>query len=156
MARAIIIYESRYGNTRRVAETIAEGMRQVSDVEPAVSELKELDLGGLAEFDAIVIGSPNHIGNATKGIRKLIDGLGKIKLEGKLVAVFDTYIGRDFEKAVQKMEKQINEKAPSLRLAASGLSIRVDGMKGPITEGELPKCQDFGIKIGNQVKAKSQ
>jgi len=152
MARAIIIYESKYGNTKLVADAIAEGIRQVSGVEPAVRELGEVDPGGLAEFDAVIIGSPNHIGNATRSIRKFIDELGKINLEGKLTAVFDTYMGKDFEKAVKKMEKQISEKAPSLLLAAPGLSIRVDGMKGPITEGELPKCQDFGVRIGNQLK----
>lgn len=153
MARAIIIYESKYGNTKLVADAIAEGIRQVSGVEPAVRELGEVDPGGLAEFDAVIIGSPNHIGNATRSIRKFIDELGKINLDGKLTAVFDTYMGKDFEKTVKKMEKQISEKIPSLLLAAPGLSIRVDGMKGPITEGELPKCQDFGVRIGNQLKA---
>ncbi len=50
------------------------------------------------------------------------------------------------------MEKRINEKVPGLRLITSGLSIRVGGMKGPIVEGELPKCKDFGKKIANQLK----
>ena len=152
MARAIIIYESKYGNTRLVAEKIAEGIRQASGVEAEVRELKEVNPEGLTEFDAIVIGSPNHMGNATRSIRKFIDELGKIKLRGKLAAVFDTCIGKDFEKAVKKMEKQVDEKAPSLSLAAPGLSVRVEGMKGPITEGELPRCQDFGITIGNRLK----
>jgi flavodoxin len=152
MAGAIIIYESKYGNTRLVAEKIAEGMRQVSGVEVEVRELKEINPGGLSEFDAIVIGSPNHMGNATRSIRKFIDGLAKFSFEGKLAAVFDTCIGKDFEKAVKKMEKQVGEKAPSLSLAAPGLSVRVEGMKGPIIEGELPRCQEFGIAIGNRLK----
>ena len=152
MARAIIIYESKYGNTRLVAEKIAEGIRQASGVEAEVREPKEVNPEGLTEFDAIVIGSPNHMGNATRSIRTFIDELGKINLRGKLAAVFDTCIGKDFEKAVKKMEKQIVEKAPSLSLAAPGLSVRVEGMKGPITEGELPRCQDFGIIIGNRLK----
>jgi len=59
---------------------------------------------------------------------------------------------RDYEKAVKKMEKQITEKAPGLKLLAPGLSIRVDGMKGPITQGELPRCKDFGVKIATQLK----
>ena len=50
------------------------------------------------------------------------------------------------------MEKQIGEKAPGLKLLAPGLSIRVGGMKGPITQGELPKCKDFGVKIANLLK----
>ena len=153
MAKVIVIYESKYGNTRLVAETIAEGMREVSEVKTVLSELKEVDLNQLNEFDAILVGSPNHIGNATKNIRKFIDGLGKLDLEGKLTAVFDTYIGNDFAKAVKKMEKQMSKKAPGLKLAAHGLSIKVEGMKGPITEGELSKCREFGVKISTQLKA---
>ena len=153
MAKVIVVYESKYGNTKLVAEKIIEGMREVSGVETVLAELKEVDLSQLVGFDAILVGSPNHIGGATRSIKKFIDALGKLNLEGKLAAVFDTYLGGDFEKAVKKMEKQISEKAPGLRLAAPGLSIRVEGMKGPITEGELPKCKEFGVKIATQLKA---
>ena len=104
MAKVIVVYESKYGNTRFVAETIIEAMKQVSGIETVLSELKEVDLGQLADFDAILVGSPNHIGNATRGIRKFIDKLGKLNLEGKPAAVFDTYLSRDFEKATKKME----------------------------------------------------
>ncbi|MCP8309116.1 MAG: hypothetical protein H3Z54_10565 [archaeon] len=69
-----------------------------------------------------------------------------------MFAVFDTYIGKDFEKAVKKMEKQINEKVPELKMIAPGLSIRVQGIKGPVSEGELPKCKEFGNKIATQIK----
>jgi len=39
---------------------------------------------------------------------------------------------KDFEKAVKKMEKRMSERVPGLKLITSGLSIRVDGMKGPM------------------------
>ena len=152
MAKIIVVYESKYGNTRLVADKIVEGMREVSGVETVLGELKEVDPNRLTDFDAILVGSPNHIGSATRSIRKFIDKLGKLDLEGKLAAVFDTYLGGDFEKAVKKMEKQISKEAPGLKLATPGLSIRVEGMKGPIAEGELPKCRDFGVKIANLLK----
>jgi len=152
VAKVVVVYESKYGNTKLVAETIIEGMKEVSGIETVLSELKEVDLNQVREFDAILVGSPNHIGRATRSIKKFIDGLGNLNLEGKLAAVFDTYIGKDFEKAVKKMEKQISEKVPGLKLAAPGLSIRVKGMKGPIAEGELPKCKEFGTKIAIQTK----
>ena len=152
MPKVMVIYESKYGNTRFVAEMIIEGMRGVSGTETVLSELKEVNLSQLADFDAILVGSPNHIGNATRGIRKFIDKLGKLNLEGKPVAVFDTYLSKDFEKATKKMEKRISEKVPGLKLAAPGLSIRVEGMKGPIAEGELPRCKGFGVKIATQIK----
>jgi len=38
-----------------------------------------------------------------------------------------------------------------MKMVAPGLSIKVEGMKGPITEGEPPKCKEFGIKIATQL-----
>jgi flavodoxin len=152
MGKAIVVYESKYGNTKLVAEAIAEGMNQVLGQEAVVAKLNDVDLTQIDRFDTILVGSPNHIGGATRGIRKFIDKLGKLNLEDKQGAVFDTYLAKDFEKAVKKMEKQIGEKVPGLTLVAPGLSIMIDGMKGPITDGELSKCKEFGVKIATQMK----
>ena len=152
MAEVIIVYESKYGNTRLVAETIGEGIREVSGIETVICELKEVDPNRVVESDAILVGSPNHIGRATRGIRKFIGKLGNVNIEGKLAAVFDTYVGKDFEKAVKKMEKQVSEKVPDLKLTVPGLSVRVEGMRGPVAEGELSKCKEFGSKIAAQMK----
>ena len=152
MAKVIVVYESKYGNTKLVAETIIEGMSEVEGIEAVLSELKEVDLNKVPDYDAILIGSPNHFGGPTRGPKKFIDKLGKLPLKGKMFAVFDTYIRGDFEKAVKKMEKRIKEKVPVLKQIAPGLSIKVQGVKGPLVEGELPKCKDFGNKIANQLK----
>lgn len=48
--------------------------------------------------------------------------------------------------------RAIGEKVPALKLKTSGLSIKVDGMNGPIADGELPKCIDFAKKIADQPK----
>jgi len=152
-ARVIIVYESKYGNTKLVAETIAEGMREVEGIEAVVSEVKEVDLNKLPDYDAILVGSPTHIGGPTWGVKRFIGKLGKLPLEGKLFAAFNTYLlAKSFEQAMKKVEKRISEKVPGAKLAA-GLSIRVQGMKGPISEGELPKCKEFGHKIATQLKA---
>ncbi|MBA7625261.1 NAD(P)H dehydrogenase (quinone) [subsurface metagenome] len=152
MAKVIVVYESKYGNTKFVAETIIEGLKKVKGIETVLSELKKVDLNEIPDYDAILVGSPNHLGGPTRGIKKFIDKLGKLNLKGKMGAVFDTYLGGNFEKAVKKMEKKINEKVPGLKLVAPGLSIKVQGMKGPILEGELPKCKEFGNKIATQMK----
>ncbi|NYT00551.1 MAG: hypothetical protein GKB99_02355 [Methanocellales archaeon] len=73
-------------------------------------------------------------------------------MKGKSFAVFDTYIEKDFEKAVTKMENRLNEKVPGLKLIAHGLSIKVQGIKGPILEEDIPKCKEFGKKIANKMK----
>ena len=151
MAKVAVVYDSKHGNTQRVAETIAEGMGEVEGLETLVSQFKEASLEQIAGSDVILIGSPNHIGKATRGIRKFINELAEADLEGKLATVFDTYVGGDFEKAMKKMERQIREKVPELKLIAPGLSIEVQGMKGPIAEGELSKCRDFGKRIADQI-----
>ena len=127
-------------------------MNEVEGIETVLGELKEVDLNKVPDYDAILIGSPNHFGGPTRGPKKFIDKLGKLPLKEKMFAVFDTYFRGDFEKAAKKMEKRINEKAPGLKQIAPGLSIKVQGVKGPIVEGELPKCKEFGNKIANQLK----
>lgn len=152
MTKVIVVYESKHGNTKLVAETIIEGMKKVKGIETVLSELKKVDLNEIPDYDAILVGSPNHFGGPTRGIKKFINKLGKLNLKGKSAAVFDTYMGGNFEKAAKKMEKKINEKVPGLKLVAPGLSIKVQGMKGPILEEELPKCKEFGNKIATQMK----
>jgi len=99
-----------------------------------------------------LIGSPNHFGGPSGSVKKFIDSLGKLGLSGKFFAVFDTYFRRDFEKAVKKMEKRVNEKVVGLKQIADGLSIKVEGMKGPIAEEELSKRRAFGKQTANKLK----
>lgn len=150
--RVLVVFESKYGNTKQVAETIIEGIREAAGIETVLTERKEVDFNTITDYDIILVGTPNHMGGPTQGIMKFVDKLGKFNLEGKQAAVFDMYVKKDFEKAVKKLEKHIKEKAPGLKLIASGLSIRVNGMKRPISEGELPKCTKFGKKLATQIK----
>ncbi len=156
MLKVIVFYESKYGNTKLVAETIIEGMSKVVGIEAVIKELKDVTPNKIADCDAILIGSPNHYGGPTKSVKEFIDRLGKLHLNGKSFAVFDTYLGKKsdyfFEKAVKRMEKRINKKVSVLKQIAPGLSIKVQGMKGPIVEGELTKCKEFGEKIATQLK----
>jgi len=150
--KAFVVYDTKYGNTKLVAETIVAGLKGVEGMETTISDIEELDVENIPDFDLVLIGSPNHMGGPVRGITRFIDELGKRDMEGKQAAVFDTYMGGDFNKAVSKMEARIKQKAPSLRLISSGLSIKVEGMKGPIVEGEIPKCREFGNKIAEQLK----
>lgn len=141
---------TKYGNTKIVAETIAEGLE---GHEATISDVEDINMIKLPYFDAILIGSPNHLGAPARVISKFIDSLGKLDLAGKRVTVFDTYMGGDFNKAVSKMEKRLMDNVPDLDLISPGLSIKVDGMKGPVAEGELQKCTEFGRKISGQVES---
>lgn len=154
MSKVIIIYESKYGNTRQVTGEIIAGIKETAAIEVILSEVKQVNFDDVIAADAILIGSPNHWGGHTGSIKKFIDELGEINLNRVPVAVFDTYINKDFEKAVNKMEKQLTEKVLSLKVVTPGLSVKVKGSKGPILEEELPKCREFGVKFGGLVRNK--
>jgi flavodoxin len=147
----IVIYESKYGNTRLVAEMIGKGLSQFPDIEAVVAEVSQVNSNLVVNYDALLIGSPNHLGGSTRGISKFIDRLGKLDLKHRWMAVFDTYTGNDFQKAMRKMEQQLSRKVHGIVLIAPGLSIRVDQTKGPVASGELPKCEEFGVGFAMQM-----
>ena len=151
MVKVFVVYDTKYGNTKLVAEKIVEGMREVEGIETAIADVKEVNFEEVASSDAVLIGSPNHLGRPARDIDAFIDKLGKLDLKTKWVAVFDTHMVAD-ERAHAKMEKRIGEKVPGLRLITPGLGIKVSGMNGPLAEGELPKCVDFGKKLATQLK----
>jgi len=152
VSKVIVIYESKYGNTKQAAEEIIAGIKETAGIEVILSEVKQVNFDDVIAADAILIGSPNHWGGHTGSIKKFIDELGKINLNHVPVAVFDTCFSRECEKAVKKMEKQITEGVLSLKVITPGLSVKVKGAKGPILEEELPKCREFGVKFGGLVK----
>ena len=155
MSKAIVFYDTKYGITRLVAEKIAEGIKQVGGIETEVQDVEESSPKDALDYDLILLGAPNHIGRPSRKMKKFIDKLSKLDLSGKKAVAFDTYAGKgvdkDFEKAMKKMEKQMAEKIPGLEVISLGLSIRVEGNKGPIANGEIPKCMDFGSRIGSQL-----
>lgn len=152
MSKILVVYESRYGNTKRAAETIVEGMQRVAGTEVALSEIRSVDPGAIPGYDAVVIGAPTHFGGPTRGVKKFIGRLRSISLEGRQFAVFATYLEGDVEKGTKKMEQLVGEAAPAMRMAAPGLSIRVEGMKGPVAEGELSKGEEFGAQIASRLR----
>ncbi|UCE98146.1 MAG: FprA family A-type flavoprotein [Dehalococcoidia bacterium] len=152
MLKIVVIYDSKYGNTKQVGEEIIAGIKDTMGTQAKMSKVRQINFDDIIAADAIFIGSPNHFGKATRSIKKCIDELGKINLNRIPVVVFDTYIGGDFEKTVKKMEKQLIEKVPALKVITPGLSIKVKGVRGPIPEEELSKCRQFGVKLAKPLK----
>jgi flavorubredoxin len=153
-----IIYDSKYGNTKIVAENILEGLKQVEGIEADIGYAKEVDPHKLVCYDALMIGAPNHMGRPSRTIQKFITRLAEFELKAKSVAVFGTYSGRirPVDRAVKKLEKIVEKTLPNLKLLSPSLSIKVKGVTGPIAEGELTKAKEFGNRIANQPKPQIQ
>ena len=95
MVKVFVVYDTKYGNTKLVAEKIVEGMRKVEGIETAIADVKEVNFEEVASSDAVLIGSPNHVGRPARGIETFIDKLGKLDLKTKWVGVFDTHMAAD-------------------------------------------------------------
>ncbi|MFX0033900.1 MAG: flavodoxin family protein [Promethearchaeota archaeon] len=159
--KVLVVYYTKYGNTQQVAKLIAEGITSVDNNEVVVNNVKDVKLKNPDSYDLLLIGSPVHFGSHVGSIKKFINKLPKAQLKAKTYAIFDTYMGDESEsteegvcsytKMVDKIENQISEKMPNLTKAGPGLSIRVKGMKGPIAEEDLPKCKEFGVKLGTDL-----
>ena len=145
--KVLIVYDTMHGNTKKVAELIGEGINTKEGNEVTIDNVKEIDVTNEASYDLILIGSPNHAKSHTKSVQKFITSLADSPLKGSSFAVFDTYMGDQVEIVVKKMEKQVSESQPALKKASQGLSIKVNGMKGPIADEDLPKCKEFGVKL---------
>ncbi|MFX1380672.1 MAG: flavodoxin family protein [Promethearchaeota archaeon] len=145
--KVLIAYDTKYGNTKKVAELIAEGINSIDGNEVTVENVKDINVNKEETYDLILIGSPNQIGSHVSSVKKFIKNLSKGTLKADSYAAFDTYMSKDFEKVVNKIEKQVSKIMPDLRKASPGLSIKVGGMKGPIVEEDLSKCKDFGISL---------
>jgi flavodoxin len=143
LRRVAIVYESKYGNTAQVAEAIRAALRGAGVSEVVSEKIDSADVNRVVTFDAILIGSPNHMGGPTRRVRKFIRSLAVFDLSGKRLAFFDTYIGGDFGRAVVRMEDEFKARNQDALVVTPGLSLRVEGMKGPLADGELVKGADF-------------
>ena len=154
MVKVYVVYDTKYGNTKIAGECIVEGMREVGGIETSIGYVKEIDIAKLADYDAIVLGAPNHMGRPSQTMKKFVNKLVELDLKAKNVAVFGTYSGRvrDPDRSAKKLEKMAKKKLPNLKLILPSISIRVHGIPGPIVEGELSRCKDFGARIANQLK----
>jgi NAD(P)H dehydrogenase (quinone) len=89
MAKGIVIYYSRSGNTKEMAEIIARAMNEADLSTDCKSVDKAKDL---LDYDAIVIGSPTYYGHMAGPIKELIDETVAFHggLDGKVGAAFSS------------------------------------------------------------------
>jgi flavorubredoxin len=156
LVKVFVVYDTKYGNTKLAAESILEGIRAAGGIETAVGYVKDMDAEKVVDYDAIVLGAPNHMGRPSRTMKKFVDRLAEFDLKARDVAVFGTYAGRvrAVDRAVKKLEKMVKTKLPNLNLILPTLSVRVNGVTGPVVEGELPKCVAFGEKIASQLQSR--
>jgi flavodoxin len=90
--KTLVIYFSKFGNTQKVAEAIADMLVQTGDAR-AIS-IDELTASGLKEVDLFIVGSPTYYLNVPDAVREFFKKIPDKGLVGKSVAAFDLSIKR--------------------------------------------------------------
>jgi NAD(P)H dehydrogenase (quinone) len=89
MAKAIVIYYSRSGNTKEMAQIVANAIDE-SGVQADCNPVSDVRPEELMNYDAIVVGSPTYYGQMAGPIKQLFDDIVSFhgKLDGKIGAAF--------------------------------------------------------------------
>jgi NAD(P)H dehydrogenase (quinone) len=104
MTKVLVLYYSSYGHIEKMAEAVAEGVREAG-AEAVIKRAPELvpedvarqsgfkldqkapiaSASELADYDAVIIGTPTRFGNMAAQMKNLLDQTGALWLQGKLI-----------------------------------------------------------------------
>jgi len=171
--KAIVVYESLWGNTEQVARSIAAGLTQ--HLEVTVLEVTGAPDAIPDDVALTVVGGPTHAfslsrpqtrqeafqqgatqGGETIGIREWIGRLHLTDHAGP-VATFDTRIDK-----VCRLPGSAAKKASKLArhggfaAAAEPESFYVSDTAGPLLAGELDRARDWGVRLGEDAERRSR
>ena len=143
MAKALIVYATRTGETEKIGNLIAEGIRfsgHEADVVKVTDIKKEDDLKG---YDAVVLGSPTYHGEMVQGMKTLLFMAEKAELAGKVGGAFGAFgwSGEAPDRIFETMQNifQMNMVSIPLRLKSAGLG------------GGMKMAQDYGREIAEKL-----
>jgi NAD(P)H dehydrogenase (quinone) len=88
----LILYFSKGGNTRKLAEAIADGVGEVGGVVPLLKNTREVVRDDFINSAGIIAGSPVYFGVMAAELKKIFDDFVSVrkKMEGKVGAAFST------------------------------------------------------------------
>jgi flavorubredoxin len=144
MAKILIMYYTRRGNTGKMAKAIAEGARSVQGVEVEIKGYENPQR--LVDYDAILIGTPTYYRNMTDNIKKILEDIAfhNISLKNKIGASFGSY---GWSGEAPHLVNEVLENKFEMEVFKPPLRIRY----APDETG-LEKCRNFGKKIAEQIK----
>jgi flavodoxin I len=151
--KSLIIYDSQFGNTEKIAKAIGNGISGGTKIlranEAALSDLESLDL--------LIVGSPTQGGRPTPTLKKFLASIPANSLAKTKIAAFDTRFSsrgqslilllviKIFNYAAPKIAKMLETKGGTLAVPPEGFI--VTGKEGPLQEGELERATGWAKNI---------
>lgn len=171
MMKALVVYESMFGNTAQVAEAIAAGLRETMSVD--VREVQDAPTAPGDDINLIVAGGPTHAfsmsrtrtrtdaiaqgathGKVDFGLREWITGIPDERHATSLVT-FDTRVSkvRHLPGSAAKGAAKTGRKH-GFATHVPPESFYVDDISGPLVDGELERAIAWGRELGTLAVAR--
>ena len=152
MSKVLIVYYSRTGNTERMANIIAEAIKE-NNVDVECKKVENTDPKELLDVEGIVIGSPTYYGNMAAEIKKFIDDSVTYhgKLEGKIGAAFSSAAITGQETTIMGILEALLIHGMIIQGDSGGQHYGATTVGKP-DETEKKWCQRFGRRIAELVK----
>lgn len=155
--KTIIIFDSLHGNTKSIAEAVAQGI----DDEIRVINVKDVDLAELKGLDLLIVGSPTHGGRPSKATQAFLKSLPERSLKNIHVAAFDTEISMEGQSFFLRMIIGILGYAGKHILKSleqkGGIAVAdpegfiVEDKEGPLRHGELERATRWAEGITQRI-----
>jgi flavodoxin len=155
--KAMVVYDSAFGNTEKVAQAIGRALGPAEDVETVrVGGIRPEQLAGL---NLVIVGSPTQRFSPLPAISRFLKAIPNDGLAGIRVAAFDTRIPQSrideirilafFVKIFGYAAKPIADRLVKKggELAASPEGFFVADTEGPLLEGELERAAGWARQI---------
>lgn len=144
--KTLIVYDSLYGNTGKVADTIAA----IIGEEGQLVHVSQVDYDSLKDFDTLIVGSPTHGGMPSQSIQTFLSRLPAPGNPSAKAVAFDTRLSWKFlEKhggAAEKIAEDLRTRGWRMHLAPEGFF--VGGLRrGPFKSGELERATLWAKQI---------
>jgi len=145
--KTLVIYDSSFGNTEKIAKAIGEAIR--GDVR--VNHVKDVNLSALEKVDMLFIGSPTQGGKPTRILLEFLKNIPDSSLKGVSAVAFDTRLSAKWlgviGYAAGKIAKTLSAKGTQLMAEPEGFL--VSGKEGPLKEGELNRAGQWARQTVN-------
>ena len=139
----LVVYFSKFGNTRSVAEAIAA--RLEADGSGWTISSDQLATVDLSELDLVVMGSPTHRMNLPEMVRPVFEALPRRALQGTFIAAFDTSYKMSPWLAHFTAAKKLDRKLRKLggKRLVPPETFHVVAKEGPLYEGEIERAREW-------------
>jgi flavodoxin len=153
--KSLVVYYSKFGNTQKVAEAIAETLASAGPAR--VISMDQLGVSDLHEVDLVVMGSPTHRMNLPEAVRPVFEALPRRVLRGTPVAAFDTSYKMSRWLAPFTAARKLASRLRKLggKRVVPPETFHVVGRDGPLYEGEIERARTWAASILQRVEART-